>query len=53
MQEKASKTYIAPKAELYHLTQPLNLLTSLSLYGDINDYEEGGLYEGEFSDPLE
>lgn len=47
------QVYIAPQAVCYDVSQPLSLLSSLSLSGDIEDYLEGGIYEGEFTDPLQ
>lgn len=43
-------TYITPTAELIELSQGLNLLSSMSIYGDINDYEEGGDFSGVYTD---
>lgn len=46
------RPYIAPEAVCYQLSKAHSVLSSLSLYGEVDDYLEGGDYEGEFVDPL-
>lgn len=40
------KTYIAPQVEFCCVLRGQSLLSTMSVYGDVNDYEEGGAYEG-------
>lgn len=43
---KQMKSYMPPKAELIDLIKGMSLLSSMSIYGDVYDYEEGGVYDG-------
>lgn len=49
---KKRKEYISPELELVP-AMPLRLLSGFSAGGDINDYEEGGDYEGNYVDPID
>lgn len=43
---KLTINYMPPRAEEFSLSRGLNVLSSMSLSGDVNDYEEGGIYDG-------
>lgn len=47
--KKKRLVYESPALEIYLFSARLNILSEMSLGGDIKDYEEGGEYEGTYS----
>lgn len=43
---KQQNSYVPPCAEVFTLSKGFNVLSTMSIYGDVHDYEEGGIYEG-------
>lgn len=52
IEHKGTSQYIAPFVELIDLPQGQSLLSTMSIYGDVSDYEPGGEYEGDYADPI-